>query len=147
MPAVCLRCMLLIILRRRRLYYFYMSVIYGEYLVNVHFSDIPHTFRLPVNSSQTLPPTQWVVTWWTRHSDVATQKEQWTYQLITQWTRHNEFVTKKWNHHIVNSSQWSRHPEKQWTLVLLIFSSPTLVDNSNDEYQFVIVLSATYLGF
>jgi len=24
--------------------YFYMSLIYGEYLVNVHFSDIPHTF-------------------------------------------------------------------------------------------------------
>ena len=23
---------------------FIMSVIYGEYLVNVHFSDIPHTF-------------------------------------------------------------------------------------------------------
>ena len=24
--------------------YFYMSLVYGEYLVNVHFSDIPHTF-------------------------------------------------------------------------------------------------------
>jgi len=27
-----------------RLYYFYPTLIYGEYLVNVHFSDIPHTF-------------------------------------------------------------------------------------------------------
>ena len=26
-----------------RLYYFYVSLIYGEYLVNVHFGDIPHT--------------------------------------------------------------------------------------------------------
>jgi len=24
--------------------YFYVSVIYGEYLANVHFGDIPHTF-------------------------------------------------------------------------------------------------------
>ena len=27
-----------------RLYYFYMSLIYGEYLVNVHFGNIPHSF-------------------------------------------------------------------------------------------------------
>jgi len=27
-----------------RLYYFYVSIIYGEYLANVHFGDIPHTF-------------------------------------------------------------------------------------------------------
>jgi len=37
MPAVHLHCMLSII-------YFYISLIYDEYLVNVHFSDIPHTF-------------------------------------------------------------------------------------------------------
>jgi len=29
---------------RCRLYYFYISLIYGECLVNVHFSDIAHTF-------------------------------------------------------------------------------------------------------
>jgi len=27
-----------------RLYYFYLSVIYGAYLVNVHFGNIPHSF-------------------------------------------------------------------------------------------------------
>jgi len=27
-----------------RLYYFYMSLIYGEYLVNVYFGNIPHSF-------------------------------------------------------------------------------------------------------
>jgi len=29
-----------------RLYYFYKSLIYGEYLLNVHFGNIRHTFIL-----------------------------------------------------------------------------------------------------
>jgi len=73
-----------------RLYYFYMSLIYGEYLVNVYFSNIPHSFipHFTLHSAEKNP--HWIFR--KLPLDIFPHSAKWVRSLSV----HDSFGTKEW---------------------------------------------------